>query len=267
MYFPPRTSPLDLSAGRLNGLRLSLNTPVVSIEELPVGPARAAIAIHQEADGTPNLTVGVRSLRSGAAVLFSLEEDLQGHSSLAVGIDAALSFGEGMGFLFDEDELDADSTEEARGRALDFWLELMGQDQDFGASGEVSLEPGPADSESDRGFEIVEAPDGEELLLEEEMADAEEAPPDLALAGASPPTASAEPETSGGTPVLLSKFRHCAPSQTPSPPVEEPRLAGGDASPAPKRTALGRLKLVKRRKARGEGPPKPSVIQRLLSAF
>jgi hypothetical protein len=178
-----------------------------------------------------------------------------------VGIDAALSFGESMGFLFDEDELDEAATEEARGRALDFWLELMGQDQDLGASGEFQLEP----EAPDPGFELTELPAGEEVLLEEEVSEADEALLDLALVGGAP--ASAETEAVGGTPVPLSKFRHCAPSQTASPAAEEPPAAAGESPPAPKRTALGRLKLVKRRKARGEGPPKPSVIQRLLSAF
>jgi hypothetical protein len=157
VYFPLRSESLDLSAERLHGLRLSLNTPVLSIEELPVGPARAAIVIHEEIDGRPSLTVGVRSLRSGVGVLFSLEGDLREHSSLAVGIDAVLSFGESMGFLFDEDELETDFTEEARSRALGLWLELMGVES--GAS-EMSPQvpaapasPRPA-SEPDDSFEV-----------------------------------------------------------------------------------------------------------------
>jgi hypothetical protein len=293
MYFPLRSAPLDLSADRLNGLRLSLNTPVVSIEELPVGPARAAIAVHDEIDGRPNLTVGIRSLRSGDAVLFSVEGDLREHSSLAVGIDAALSFGESMGFLFDEDELEAGATEEARSQALGFWLELMGQESS--AFEEVPRTPMAPDSpppafEADASFE-AEGLDGEDVLLLEEVADPEDGLP-AAFADAvdgidsesvesegedekpdsspwvdAPSRISGASEASGEAPVLLSKFRQFAPSQPPSRCVEEARPAVGESPPAVKSTALGRLKLVKRRKGGGEGPPRPSAIRRLLSSF
>jgi hypothetical protein len=36
---------------RLRALRLSLNTPVVAIEALPVGPAAAGIALHRGPEG------------------------------------------------------------------------------------------------------------------------------------------------------------------------------------------------------------------------
>ena len=84
----------------------------------------------------------------------------------------------------------------------------------------------------------------DEVLLLEEVAEAD------------------EPST-----VPLSKFRHCSPGQPPPPHVEEAHPPAADSPPASRRTALGRLKLVKRRQARGEGSPKPSVIQRLLSSF
>ena len=70
MFFP-RTESLALSETSLWGLRVSLNSPVVSIEELPVGPARAAIASHEEADGRPSVTIGIRSMTGGDAVLYS----------------------------------------------------------------------------------------------------------------------------------------------------------------------------------------------------
>jgi hypothetical protein len=260
MYFLLRGTPLDLSADRLRGLRLSLNTPVASIEELPVEPARAAIVIHDEIDGHPNITVGVRSLRSGAAVLFSFEGDLRDHSALTNGIDAALSFGESMGFLFDEDEVESDSAEEARSRALDLWLELMGP-----VSGESELDPQPSvvpavlppASGLDDGFE-AEPPDDEVLLLEE-VADSED---DLPGVRAEEP-GGVDP----GPPVPLSKFRHSAPSQSPPPSEGEVRPGLEESPPTAKGAALGRLKLVKRRKGRGEAPSKPSVIRRLLSSF
>ena len=66
VYFPVRSETLDLSGDRLNGLRLSLNAPVVSIDELPVGPARAAIVIHEEPDGAGDKVIPVSGLRSAA---------------------------------------------------------------------------------------------------------------------------------------------------------------------------------------------------------
>jgi hypothetical protein len=260
MHFLLRSTPLELSADRLRGLRLSLNTPVVSIEELPVEPARAAIAIHDENDGCPNITVGVRSLRSGAAILFSFEGGLRDPGALANGIDGALSFGESMGFLFDEDELESGSAEEARSRAVDLWLELMGP-----ASGESKLAPQtsvapavpPPAFELDDSFEAETLDD--EVLLLEEVADSED---DLAGVAAEEPGG-----VDSGPPVSLSKFRNCAPSQPPRPREEETRPDVGESPPAGKRAALGRLKLAKRPKNGGEAPSKPSAIRRLLSSF
>jgi hypothetical protein len=292
MYFPPRSEPLDLSAERLNGLRLSLNTPVISIEELPVGPARAAIAIHDEVDGRPNLTVGVRSVETGATVLFSLEGDLREHSSLAVGIDAALSFGESMGFLFDEDELQEGSSGELRSRALALWHELLGPESAaLAAAREAPKTPAPPlpASPDDDVFEFDGLDD--EVLLLEEVADPED---DLPNAFADPrggfelgsfeseekaerPDAAPFGEAIGGSdgrsggsagaPVPLSKFRHNAPGDPPSASVKEARPDVGESRPPAKGAALGRLKLVKRSKGGGGAPAKPSVIRRLLSSF
>jgi hypothetical protein len=141
--FFARTVPLELTGARLLGLRLSLNTPVVSTQELPVGPARAALLVHDEADGRPNVTVGVRSLRTGAVALYSYEGDLREASSREAGIDEALSFAESMGFLFDEDEV-AGGDASAKVRALGLWSDLMGQ------PGSVAAAPGPAPSEPPR---------------------------------------------------------------------------------------------------------------------
>jgi hypothetical protein len=262
MYFLLRSTPLDLSADRLRGLRVSLNTPVVSIEELPVEPARATIAIHDESDGRPNVTVGVCSIRSGATVLFSFQGHLRQDNALTSGLDAALSFGESMGFLFDEDELASDNTEEARLRALALWLERMSP-----ASGASELEPRasvaapapPAASPLGESFED-EVLDGEVLLLEE-VADPED---DFPAVGAGEPVgADSEP------PVPLSKFRHSAPSPSPRPGAQEvrPEVEVKEPPPDPNRTTLGRLKLVKRRPDGGEPLSKPSAIRRLLSSF
>jgi hypothetical protein len=50
-------------------------------------------------------------------------------------------------------------------------------------------------------------------------------------------------------------------------PLEEAYPGVEKSPPAKKRTALGRLKLVKRRNGSGDARSKPSVIRRLLSSF
>jgi hypothetical protein len=260
MYFLLRSAPLDLSADRLHGLRLSLNTPVVSIEEMPVEPARAAIVVHDEIDGRPNVTVGIYALRSGVGVLFSFERSLRDTGGLTNGIDAALSFGESMGFLFDEDELESDSGEEARFRALNLWLELMSP-----PSGEP--EPDPQISAAPEAPSPGLGPNGgaqtgsqsDEVLLLEEVADPEDDLPDVRVED--PGAVESAP------PVLLSKFRHCASDSSPSPSREGGSPDVAESRPGPRGTALGRLKLVKRRQDGNGASSKPSAIRRLLSSF
>jgi hypothetical protein len=288
MYFPLRTVPLDLSVDRLNGLRLSLNSPVVSIEELPVGPARAAIAIHEEPDGRPNLTLGVRSLREGAVALFSIEGDLREQSSLAVGIDAALSFGESMGFLFDEDELEAVPAEEARPRALGLWHELMNPASDAPEAAPetpaaAALPSSTAEPDEGLAAEGLE----DEVLLLEDLADLPEVSAEQGEEIGSQPFGpdiqvespgfdlSADPsgstggvsETTGQASVPLSKFRQRAPSPPPPEPEAEELPRAAEAPSAKRSAVLGRLKLVKRRKGTGDDPQKTSVIRRLLSSY
>jgi hypothetical protein len=147
--FFPRSAPLTLTRDEIRGLRLSLNTPVVATEELPIGPARAAILVHADAEGSPQVTIGIRSLRAQRVALYAFEGDLREASSFAVAVDAALSFAESMGFLFDEDELGAGGAP-ARVRCLGLWRELLGDD----SLGAVAARGGDAGS-------------AEELLLEE----------------------------------------------------------------------------------------------------
>ena len=105
----------------LRALRLSLNTPVVTIEDLPVGPASAGIAVHAAPEGL-RLTLAVRSVRTGQVVFFHPDEDWSEIHGSELAVDAALSFAECMGFLFDEDPIEAggDVREAAR-----CWTELV----------------------------------------------------------------------------------------------------------------------------------------------
>lgn len=107
--------------GELRALRLSLNTPVVTIEDLPVGPAAAGIALHAGPEGL-RLTLAVRSVRTGQVVLFHPDEEWTELHGSALAVEAALSFAECMGFLFDDDPIEAggDVREAARR-----WAELV----------------------------------------------------------------------------------------------------------------------------------------------
>ena len=82
----------------LRALRLSLNTPVVTIEDLPVGPAAAGIALHAGPEGL-RLTLAVRSVRTGQLVFFHPDEDwseIQG-SELALESWSAVLFADDGG--------------------------------------------------------------------------------------------------------------------------------------------------------------------------
>src|SRR5688572_4594126 len=102
MQFLPRRRPLELSAQRVRALRPSLNTPVIAMPELPAGPACAAILVHVEPGHGLQINVGVRSLGSGAVALYGFDGPISA-ALVGIALDAALSFAESMGFLFDED--------------------------------------------------------------------------------------------------------------------------------------------------------------------
>jgi hypothetical protein len=226
--FSPRKRPLLLVADRLLSLRPSLNTPVVATSELPAGPARAAIAVHVEAGARPRFVVAVRSLRDGASVVYELEEeDLNGESGHAVALDAALSFGESMGFLFDDEMIVDRSPANLRG-ALARLHELVAPPEHDVAEG---APPEAAAPES-------------EILLEEPI---EASPPRRPLAEA--PVA----ETAATSSVPLTKFRT-------APPAEPVRTSAGKGG-----ALLGRVRPLRLRG--GEAPTPVPPLLRLLSAF
>ncbi len=133
------------NAMELVSLCCSLNSPVVSIPELPVGPASAAIAIHTDAVRGSQITVAVRCRRTADVVLYRA----CGDSSDIAGVSehAALLWAEGLGFLFDED-LCTDPVNEAGVRnefANEIWSELVQESQ----PGSADLEPCTDPAESD----------------------------------------------------------------------------------------------------------------------
>jgi hypothetical protein len=108
----------------LRVLHFSLNTPIVAIEELPVGPARAGVALFAAPEGAMLLAIAVRSLRTGQTISYAPDEEIEGERDAAVAVDAALSFAEGMGFLFDEDEIAARG-DDGRREAIARWRGLV----------------------------------------------------------------------------------------------------------------------------------------------
>ncbi len=115
------TSNADLAGqGTLRKLRLSLNTPVVAIEELPVGPASAGIALHEGPRGR-SLCLAVRTVRTGQLVLFAADDGWDAPDGPSLGLEAALSFAESMGFLFDDDLVAGSDSREGVRR----WAELL----------------------------------------------------------------------------------------------------------------------------------------------
>jgi hypothetical protein len=103
MNFSTRSAPAR-PAIELRSLRRSLNTPVLAIAELPVGPGSAAIAAHVDSsDGLARYTLAVRSERSREVVFFSVREADLSLSESSLVAEAALSLAEGMGFLFEEE--------------------------------------------------------------------------------------------------------------------------------------------------------------------
>jgi len=123
MFFP-RSRPQIAREEQLRSLRLTLNSPDLAAGELSAGPARAAITLHEEADGSVVLCVVVQSLGSGARACWSWDEGIES-ANVVSATDAALTFAESMGFLFDDDAL-ASASPEARRVALDHWWELVG---------------------------------------------------------------------------------------------------------------------------------------------
>jgi hypothetical protein len=86
----PAAGPLASAPEGLHALYVSLNSPVIALDRLPVGPAAAAIAVHGA--GT---TLLIRSARTGTVAYF--------HAEPRAGVEAALSHAERLGFLFDDE--------------------------------------------------------------------------------------------------------------------------------------------------------------------
>jgi len=207
MYFS-RQRPPERAATALRSLHFSLNTPVVAIENLAVGPARAAIAVQDVGAGRASLMLAVRSQRTGQLACFSHDEALESDVSTQIALDGALSFAESMGFLFDDEaiaELGADGPQEAAGA----WNDLLG------------LAPGEPVAATPYGDEEALETDGDGALDADLEVDPEptagEVPAELWLEDLAPAGARASVSVQAAKPpVLLTKFRRSASAGQPA---------------------------------------------------
>lgn len=176
----PVRQPRALRAGALRALHLALNSPVVTHEALPSGPAAAAVALDAE-----GALVCLRSLRDGHTAFFVSSETLVAEPQLA--LDAALAFTERLGFVFDHDAL----AQRGESVALRLWLELCGD-----AIGVAEPEPEDADE-----LELEREPLEHDELDDEDLELDDATPwPAVLLLGALP----------AAEPLQLSKFRFFA---------------------------------------------------------
>lgn len=118
------SEPLPLSEASLLALRPALNAPVLTVEFLPVGPARAAVVAFGEEWGGIALALGIRSVETGQVAVFRNQESIAPDVPVATALEKVLAQAERMGFLFDEDMVEAAG--QGRSEALALWGRLMG---------------------------------------------------------------------------------------------------------------------------------------------
>jgi hypothetical protein len=177
--------------GAIRSLHLSLNAPVIAIDELPVGPARAGVALRVLSGGGLHLQITIRSLRTGEVVAVASDLDPEGLPEEVAAVEAALSYAEGMGFLFDEDEV-ASGDADAADKAGALWCDLVEEVPERARTlASVASSRSPSATEA---YDLVRDVPIRESLSDVEAIAVETNPPAKKLV-ASPPAA------------LLTKFR------------------------------------------------------------
>jgi len=257
------SEPLALAEASLLALRPALNAPVLNVDYLPVGPARAAIVIFAEEYGGIGMAFGIRSSEGGQVAVFRNREPIDESAPLQDILEPALASAERMGFLFDEDMVQGPPGGHGRREATALWGRLMG---------EVAMPPSPKAAPA--------LPAATEPILDlTETMDAGQAPPELILeqvalpeAGGTEPeiettAAQAPPPTLPEAPApALSKFRH-PPTNSDANPTADPKPAPADVSePSDATSHLGRVPLVRVSRG-GEKLKRIPYLTRLLSSF
>jgi hypothetical protein len=269
VVFFPRSKPLSIAPAHVRGLRLSLNTPVVATEDLPIGPARAAILIHEEPGRGETVSIGIRSLRAERFAIYGIDPEADGETTFDVAVDAALSFAESMGFLFDEDEL-ADGGAPARARCFGLWKDLLGDapEKPAGEADELLLEdlveeatevavfdtPADADDDDEEIGDFVPIPGAKGAPAV--GADLSDASDGVVAAEAAEAVAGAGSRRAA---LPLSKFRNAR-----KEPARKAEPAAAAAARPGRGAALGKLRLVRRVR---DGLRKRNPILRLFGAF
>jgi hypothetical protein len=248
--FLSRSDPPVLGEPSLRGMCVSLNSPVLNIEDLPVGPARALIVLHDEEPTGMTLTVAIRCLEGGRIALFSYRGELKKAGSPTVVMDGALSFAEGMGFLFDEDLIEFGGPG-GRQRALRHWRDLLGEPAAAVAPAVTpEIAPAPVPIPAPAPVEPAELELAAEFCLDEVIDPGDDSVPSP-LAASEPGGATPAEPAPAQHPLPLTKFR--------SRPAPAPATAPGSSE-------LGRVPIVKMRKG-GDDRPEASILIRLLGSF
>ena len=137
----------------MRGLCASLNSPMVQIDELPEGLAHAAVLLYADTDGSLQVAVCMRSTETGAVAVFRHRGAIK-QGRVAAAMEAALSFGESMGFLFDDD-LVKQGGSQGRALAAKHWQALI-----LGGAVEI---PSVA---ADEPLDLLDAEEDADLLLD-----------------------------------------------------------------------------------------------------
>ncbi len=159
--FSASSRSLPLSEACLLSLCASLNAPVVRLDGLPTGPARAALVVYAEQYADLGIAVAVRSLEGGEVVLMRHREALPPETGREAALEIAVDYAESLGFVFDQDMIGAGGSLGAKTAALEHWQRLVGSDEKFAAS-DVASPPSP---EGERvSVDPEQMPEMEDLL-------------------------------------------------------------------------------------------------------
>jgi hypothetical protein len=256
--FRRSSEPLALSEASLLALRPALNAPVLNIDYLPVGPARAAIVVFAEEYGGIGLAIGVRSNEGGQIAVFRNQESIDASVNLSDALEPALATAEQMGFLFDEDMVESVPGGQGRSEAMALWGRLMGELEmpAAGMTPESTIDPladsAPSISSLDTKVPELLLDDFAPLLSPEIPLECED---ELRPIASVAPPAPAHRQ--------LSKFRNVASvsagnSAVPKDVTDQssPKIEGG--------STIGRIPLVS---VSREGSKRVPFLARLLSSF
>lgn len=123
--FMPCTDQADVPESAVLACCPALNSPVVNIDGLEIGSAKAAILLSADEYGDLlTLRVRVKRVPDGAGVTFRYQGNASDFGNASAAMAVAHNFAEGMGFLFDEDMM-RNGTGSSRRRAFKLWNAIL----------------------------------------------------------------------------------------------------------------------------------------------